>query len=77
MIDGEGLVIGDAHPVFSPDGRWLVTTTGRLTSPEGECCMWRTDAWEMVRRQPLHRSSSSPAAVVVLDRVTTERTTLG
>jgi serine/threonine protein kinase/WD40 repeat protein len=59
------LVIGDAVPAFSPDGRWLVTTTGRLTSPEGECCLWRTDTWEAVRRQPLHCSSSSPAPVVV------------
>jgi WD40 repeat protein len=61
----EELPIGDATPAFSPDGRWLVTTTGRLTSPEGECCLWRTDTWEAVRRQPLHRSSSSPAVVVV------------
>jgi WD40 repeat protein len=59
------LVIGDASPAFSPDGRWLVTTTGRITSPAGECCLRRTDTWEPVRRQPLHRSSSSPASVVV------------
>jgi serine/threonine protein kinase/WD40 repeat protein len=59
------LVIGDAQPAFSPDGRWLVTGTGRLTSPEGECCLWRTDTWEPVRRLPLHRSSSSPAPLVV------------
>jgi WD40 repeat protein len=59
------LVIGDARPAFSPDGRWLVTTTGRLSSPEGECCLWRTDTWGRVRRQPLHSGSSSPAPVVV------------
>jgi serine/threonine protein kinase/WD40 repeat protein len=59
------LVIGDAYPAFSPDGRWLITTTGRLTSPEGECCLWRTDTWEKVRRHPLHRSTSEPAVVVV------------
>jgi serine/threonine protein kinase/WD40 repeat protein len=59
------LVIGDARPAFSPEGRWLVTTTGRLSSPEGECCLWRTDTWERVRRQPLHSSSSSPGPVVV------------
>src|SRR5262249_7284829 len=59
------LVIGDAFPVFSPDGRWLVTTAGRLTSPEGECCLWRTDTWEKVRARTLRRSSSSPANLVV------------
>jgi serine/threonine protein kinase/WD40 repeat protein len=59
------LVIGDAQPAFSPDGRWLITTTGRITSPEGECRLWRTDTWEPVRKQPLHRSSSSPAPAVV------------
>jgi serine/threonine protein kinase/WD40 repeat protein len=55
------LPIGDASAAFSRDGRWLVTTTGRLTTPEGECCLWRTDTWEKVRARPLHRSSSSSA----------------
>jgi serine/threonine protein kinase/WD40 repeat protein len=59
------LVIGDASPAFSPDGRWLVTTSGRYTSPEGECCLWRTDTWEPVYRLPLHWSSSSPPLVQV------------
>jgi WD40 repeat protein len=55
------LVIGDAAVAFSPDGRRMVTTTGRLRTPEGECCLWRTDTWEKVRARPLSRSSSSPA----------------
>jgi WD40 repeat protein len=59
------LAIGDAIPVFSPDGRWLVTTTGRLATPVGEYCLWRTDTWEKVRARPLRRSSSSPAAAMV------------
>jgi serine/threonine protein kinase/WD40 repeat protein len=59
------LVIGDAWPAFSPDGRWLVTTTGRMTTPGGECCLWRTDTWEKVRARPLRRSSSSPAPAKV------------
>jgi WD40 repeat protein len=59
------LVIGDACPAFSPDGRWLVTTTGRMTTPGGECCLWRTDTWEKVRARPLRRSSSSPALALV------------
>jgi serine/threonine protein kinase/WD40 repeat protein len=59
------LEIGDAQPGLSPDGRWLVTSTGRLTTPEGECSLWRTDTWEKVRARPLRRSSSSPAALTV------------
>jgi serine/threonine protein kinase/WD40 repeat protein len=59
------LVIGDASCAFSPDGRWLLTITGRFTTPEGECCLWRTDTWEIMQRQPLQRSSSSPAPVTV------------
>jgi serine/threonine protein kinase/WD40 repeat protein len=59
------LEIGDALAAFSRDGRWLVTTTGRLTTPEGECCLWRTDTWEKVRSLPLRRSSSTPAALRV------------
>jgi WD40 repeat protein len=60
------LVIGDAMPAFSPDGRWLITTTGRNTVPDSECCsLWRIDSWEKVRSQPLDRSSSSPASVHV------------
>lgn len=59
------LAIGDAVPRFSPDGRWLVTTTGRLTAPDGECCLWQTDTWEKVRTRPLHRSSSSPSTPAV------------
>jgi WD40 repeat protein len=59
------LLIGDAYAAFSPDGRWLVATTGRLTSPEGECGLWRTDTWEKVCAQPLRRSSTSPAPVAI------------
>jgi serine/threonine protein kinase/WD40 repeat protein len=60
------LVIGDACPAFSPDGRWLVTTTGRATTPGGECSLWRTDTWEKVGPpRPLRRSSSSPAHALV------------
>jgi serine/threonine protein kinase/WD40 repeat protein len=59
------LPIGDAWAALSPDRRWLVTTSGRLTTPGGECCLWRTDTWEMVRARPLNRSTSSPACVVV------------
>jgi serine/threonine protein kinase/WD40 repeat protein len=60
------LVIGDATPVFSPDGHWLITTTGRNAIPDGEACsLWRIDSWEKVRTQPLNRSSSSPAPVQI------------
>jgi WD40 repeat protein len=59
------LEIGDALPRFSPDGRWLITTAGRLTAPEGECALWRTDTWEKVRARPLRRSSSSPSSLQV------------
>src|SRR5262249_3230464 len=59
------LAIGDAYPYFSPDSRWLVTTTGRLTTPNGECCLWRTGAWEKACARPLRRSSSSPASLAV------------
>ena len=60
------LPIGDANTFFSPDGRWLVTTTGRATTPGGECSLWRTDTWEKVGPpRPLRRSSSSPAHALV------------
>jgi WD40 repeat protein len=57
------LAIGDAHPCFSPDSRWLVTTTGRLTVPGGECSLWRTGSWEKVRGRPLSRNTSSPGSL--------------
>jgi hypothetical protein len=59
------LLIGDARPALSPDRRWLVTTSGRLTTPEGECCLWRIDTWQNVRARPLNRSSSSAALLAV------------
>jgi serine/threonine protein kinase/WD40 repeat protein len=59
------LTIGDAYPCFSPDSRWLVTTTGRLTVPGGECCLWRTGSWEKVLSRPLGRNTSSPASLYV------------
>jgi serine/threonine protein kinase/WD40 repeat protein len=55
------LPIGDTWAFFSPDNRWLVTTTGRLPTPGGECCLWRTDTWEKVRSTPLRRISSTAA----------------
>ena len=57
------LPIGDAMAVFSPAGPWLVTTTGRLTTPEGECCLWRAGSWEKVQSRPLSRTSSSPPTI--------------
>ncbi len=51
--------------VFSPAGPWLVTTTGRLTTPEGECCLWRAGTWEKVLARPLSRTSSSPATITI------------
>ena len=59
------LKIGAALAALSPDGRWLATTTGRLTTPTGECSLWRTDTWERVCTRPLRRSTSSPASVKV------------
>jgi serine/threonine protein kinase/WD40 repeat protein len=59
------LPTGDADLAFSRDSRWLLTTTGRLTSPEGELSLWRTDNWEKVKSRPLNRSSSSPGVVAV------------
>jgi serine/threonine protein kinase/WD40 repeat protein len=59
------LPIGDAVPMFSPDSLWLVTTTGRLPTPGGECCLWRTDTWEKVRSTPLRRISSTPALLTI------------
>jgi hypothetical protein len=59
------LPIGDAFPGFSPDSRWLVTTTGRSTVPNGECCLWRTGSWENVCSRPLRRSTSSPATLSI------------
>jgi WD40 repeat protein len=59
------LSIGDAYPQFSPDSRWLVTTTGRLTVPGGECCLWRTGTWEKVCSLPLRHSTSSPAILAI------------
>jgi serine/threonine protein kinase/WD40 repeat protein len=57
------LPIGDAYPWFSPDSRWLVTTTGRLPTAGGECCLWRPGTWEKVLATPLRRSSSSPGSL--------------
>jgi WD40 repeat protein len=55
------LPTGAAQPWFSPDNRWLVTTTGLRPIPGGECCLWRTDTWEKVRSTPLRRITASPA----------------
>jgi WD40 repeat protein len=59
------LPLGDAMAVFSPVGPWLVTTTGRLTTPEGECCLWRAGSWEKVLARPLSRTTSSPATITI------------
>jgi WD40 repeat protein len=59
------LPIGSAFARFSPDSRWLVTTTGRMPTPGGECCLWRTDTWEKVRSTPLRRISSTPAPLAI------------
>jgi WD40 repeat protein len=59
------LRIGDAYPAFSPDGRWLVTTTGQLTLPGGECCLWRTGGWEKVRARRLRHTTTAPAPLAV------------
>jgi serine/threonine protein kinase/WD40 repeat protein len=60
------LPIGDAVPLFSPDNQWLVITTGgRMPTPGGECCLWRTDTWEKVRSTSLRRMSSTPAILTI------------
>jgi WD40 repeat protein len=57
------LPIGDATVAFSADGRRLYTGTGRLSPTGAECCAWRVGSWEVERRLPLSRPSSSPAEV--------------
>jgi WD40 repeat protein len=60
------LPIGDAHLTFSPDSRWLYTTTGRFSPRGAEVCAWRTDTWEPVHQTRLHRTTSSPALLAVV-----------
>jgi WD40 repeat protein len=59
------LPVGDAAVAFSPDGRWLVTTTGRFPTPSGECSLWRTGTWEKVRSTPLRRISTAPGGTAI------------
>jgi WD40 repeat protein len=59
------LPIGDADMHFSPDSRWLFTTTGRLSRRGAECRAWRVGTWEPARSLPLTRTASAPAPVVV------------
>jgi WD40 repeat protein len=59
------LPIGDAYCEFSPDSRWLVTATGRVPTPGGECCLWQTDTWEKMLSTPLRRNSSAPGNVSI------------
>lgn len=59
------LAIGDASVGFSPDSRWLYTTTARLSVHGAELCAWRIGSWEAERRLALIRTSSSPVQVGV------------
>jgi WD40 repeat protein len=59
------LLIGDADVVFSPNGRWLYTTTGRASPGGAELRAWRTGAWESGPGLALDRTSSAPTGLAV------------
>jgi WD40 repeat protein/tRNA A-37 threonylcarbamoyl transferase component Bud32 len=77
--EGHGLSIWDVHsgePVktwdcgsceveFSRDGRWLVTTTGRLAPDGAGCYSWRVGTWERGSHVSLDRSSSAAGVLAV------------
>jgi WD40 repeat protein len=78
-FEGHGFSIWDVHSgervktrdwgcsevEFSRDGRWLVTTTGRL-APEGAgCYSWRVGTWERGAHVSLDRSSTAAAVLAV------------
>lgn len=47
-------VSGNAFCAFSPDGKWLLTSSGE------ECCLWSTDPWEPRWKLPRDRAGDMP-----------------
>jgi WD40 repeat protein/tRNA A-37 threonylcarbamoyl transferase component Bud32 len=56
---------GDGEVEFSRDGRWLVTTTGRLAPQGAGCYSWRVGTWERGSHVSLNRSSTAAAVLTV------------
>jgi WD40 repeat protein len=52
---------GDAHVAFSPDGQWLMATTGRLSPHGSACSSWRVAGWKEGKRVSLNRPTSASA----------------
>jgi WD40 repeat protein len=55
----------DAAVAFSPDGRWLLSTTGRFGPQGAACYCWQVGTWEERARISLDRPTSSPGALAV------------
>jgi WD40 repeat protein len=50
--------VGDTGVLFSPDDRWLVTSTGS-TSPRGAGCQfWQVGSWDLTDQIPAERTSA-------------------
>lgn len=48
---------GTASVLFSPDGKWLVTSTG------ADCCFWEGNTWELRHRIRRDRAGNLPASM--------------
>jgi WD40 repeat protein len=56
---------GWSEVAFSRDGRWLVSTTGRLGPHGAGCYSWRVGSWEMASHVSLNRSASAAGVLAV------------
>jgi WD40 repeat protein len=50
--------LGDTGVLFSPDDRWLVTSTGSMSPRGAGCEFWKVDSWDLADQIPADRSNA-------------------
>jgi WD40 repeat protein len=62
---GQAWEWGETELVFSPDGRWLLASTGRHAPQGASCSSWHVGTWQQGKSVALNRSASAAAPLAI------------